>query len=206
MTESAFVAWRRYGEHGALIEFGSAEDTLAAYRACCSGPFDECVPGARTLYVEQAGHSPAELVRLVEGLLQDPASTDLAAPLRTHIIPVKYDGADLGRVASITGLTVDAVIQCHSDRTYTVAFLGFSRSFAYLAGMDPAIIVPRLKTPRTLVPAGSVAIGAGYTGIYPMASPGGWNLLGHTTSVMFDTASDPPGVWSVGDLVRIERL
>ncbi len=206
MAQPGYASWRRYGEHGALIEFETPEATLDAYRICRVGPFDECVPGARTIYVEAGGMQSGELARLVSTLLADPPATEAADELRTHTFPVRYDGADLGRVADLTGLTVEEVIQRHSAVTYTVAFLGFSRSFAYLAGIDPAIIVPRLQTPRTLVPEGSVAIGAGYTGIYPMASPGGWNLLGTTDAVMFDTANDPPGVWSIGDHVRFERV
>lgn len=203
---TGFVAWRRYGEHGALIEFDTADATLNAYGVCRSGAFDECVPGARTIYVEATGRTSAELVRMVESMLRDPPMVVRAEAVRTHIFPVHYDGADLENVANITGLSVEDVIQRHSGVTYTVAFLGFSRSFAYLAGIDPAIIVPRLQTPRTLVPEGSVAIGAGYTGIYPMASPGGWQLLGRTDSVLFDTANDPPGIWATGDHVRFVRV
>jgi 5-oxoprolinase (ATP-hydrolysing) subunit B len=204
-SPTAGVAWRPYGEHGVLIEFESADATLVAYRTCRLGPFEECVPGARTIYMESERHSPSELARIVEELLEKPSDLGADEIVRTHTIPVRYDGADLSGVAELTGLSMEEVIARHCGVTYTVAFLGFSRSFAYLAGIDPSIIVPRLTTPRTVVPAGSVGIGAGYTGVYPMASPGGWRLLGRTDAVMFDAANDPPAILSPGDRVRFER-
>jgi 5-oxoprolinase (ATP-hydrolysing) subunit B len=200
------LGWRDYGATGALAEFGSAGDTLEAYRRCAGGPFDECVPGAQTIYFESTKFAVSELVMIVEGLLDEPVA-ELDGPIvREHSFEVRYGGADLDGVAVLTGFSVEEVIRRHSSATYTVAFLGFSRSFPYLAGLDPAIVVPRLATPRTSVPAGSVAMGAGYTGIYPMSSPGGWQLLGHTDAVMFDPAIDPPSVLSTGDLVRFVRV
>lgn len=199
-------AWSRYGQHGVLLEFDSPESTLQAYRACRGGPFDECVPGARTLYVEAGGRSAPELSNIVAQLLEDPPSAADDASIRTHIFEVRYDGEDLDNVATLTGLSVEEVIRRHSQVVYTVAFLGFSRSFPYLAGLDPSIVVPRLPVPRTSVPAGSVAMGAGYTGIYPMSSPGGWQLLGRTDAVMFDPANDPPSALATGDFVRFARV
>lgn len=201
----SFASWRRYGESGILVEFSSAEETLQAYRMCRSGPFTECVPGAQTIYVESAVASPSELASLVEGLLDASPSAAASEIVRTHTFDVRYDGDDLENVAELTGFSVEEVVARHSGVTYTVAFLGFSRSFAYLAGIDPSIIVPRLQTPRTVVPAGSVGIGAGYTGIYPMSSPGGWQLIGRTDAVMFDASNDPPCSLATGDHVRFVR-
>jgi KipI family sensor histidine kinase inhibitor len=200
------AAWRSYGFSGVLAEFESSEETLEAYRRCFKGPFDECVPGAQTIYFESSRLARSELVSLVSGLLSQAPSESVASIVREHSIEVVYDGADLENVAALTGFSVQEVIHRHSRAVYTVAFLGFSRSFPYLAGLDPAIIVPRLTTPRTSVPAGSVGIGAGYTGIYPMSSPGGWQLLGHTDAVLFDAANDPPSILTTGDLVRFVRV
>ena len=200
------VIWRPYGSSGVLAEFRSSREALQAYRRCVGGDFDECVPGAETIYFESSVYSRPELVALVQGLLNKPWVAAADAIVREHSFEVRYDGADLDNVSSLTGFSVEEVIDRHSGAVYTVAFLGFSRSFPYLAGLDPAIIVPRLATPRTSVPAGSVGMGAGYTGIYPMSSPGGWQLLGHTDAVLFDATNDPPSVLSTGDLVRFVRV
>lgn len=96
----------------------------------------------------------------------------------THLVPVRYDGADLGAVAEHAGLGSDDVIRLHADRPYRCAFVGFLPGFPYLLGLDERLHMPRLATPRPLVPAGSVGIGGSQTGVYPAASPGGWRLLG----------------------------
>jgi KipI family sensor histidine kinase inhibitor len=126
--------------------------------------------------------------------------------IRTHIIPVVYDGDDLADVAQLIGISIDALIERHLAPTYTVAFLGFSRSFPYFRGVDPLLHVARLAVPRTSVPARSVAMAAGFTGVYPMSSPGGWRLLGHTTVDLFDETRDPPSALRTGDHVRFERV
>ncbi len=201
-------SWRRYGEIGVLLEFAKSEEVLSAYRYLRAAPaFDECVPGATTIYIESNDRSIAELLSLVESVLSSPAALpSTSSAIRTHIIDVRYDGIDLDDVATLTGMSVDEVIARHSGGRYTVAFLGFSRGFAYLEGLDPQIVVPRLSSPRTSVPAGSVAMGAGYTGIYPMSSPGGWRLLGTTEFEMFDPTLDPPNALMTGDQVRFNAL
>jgi KipI family sensor histidine kinase inhibitor len=206
LPELRVLGWRAYGAIGVLAEFGSSVETLEAYRRCVGGLFDECVPGAQTIYFESSRLGTSKVVSLVNGLLQQPSSEMFDSIVREHSIEVCYDGADLENVASLTGFSVEEVIRRHSAAVYTVAFLGFSRSFPYLAGLDPAIEVPRLATPRTLVPAGSVGMGAGYTGVYPMSSPGGWQLLGRTDAVLFDSTNDPPSILKTGDLVRFVRV
>ncbi len=199
------VASRRYGAHGVLFEFGSDEETMRAYQLVQSSGFAECIPGARTVYIESRDDSARDIEQKVRTLLQLRLQPETHATepntLRSHTIEVVYDGEDLADVAAITGLPVEQVIQRHSRALYTVAFLGFSRSFPYLRGLDPTLHVPRRSTPRTEVPAGSVGIGAGFTGIYPMSSPGGWQLLGRTAAVMFDADQDPPSLLSPGDTV-----
>ncbi len=125
---------------------------------------------------------------------------------RTVEVPVRYDGPDLADVARITGMTAEEVIRLHSGAEYVVYFLGFSPGFPYLGGMPEAIAAPRLATPRRRVPAGSVAIGGSQTGIYPMASPGGWRIIGRTPLELFRADREPPALLAIGDRVRFLRL
>ena len=111
-------------------------------------------------------------------------------------------GPDIEFVAERNGLSVEEVISLHSGATYTVYMLGFTPGFAYLGGMPEAIATPRLETPRTLAPAGSVGIAGEQTGIYPIATPGGWRLIGRTPLKLFDPERDPPTLLKAGDIVR----
>jgi len=124
-------------------------------------------------------------------------------------IPVRYggaDGPDLAALAQHTGLSVDDVVKRHTQTEYVVFFLGFQPGFAYLGGLDPALAMPRRAEPRLEVPAGSVGIGGAQTGIYPAASPGGWQLLGRTELKLFDPARNPPTLMQPGDRVRFKAL
>ncbi len=94
------------------------------------------------------------------------------------------------------------VVERHTAPTYRCAFCGFAPGFAYLTGLDPALHLPRRPTPRTRVPAGSVAIAAEYAAVYPSASPGGWHLIGHTDATMWDATRDEPALVRPGTLVR----
>jgi len=126
-------------------------------------------------------------------------------------IPVCYGGEfgpDLSDVAAHAHLSVDEVVRMHSGVAYQVAFLGFTAGFAYLSGMQEALSMPRLSTPRRAVAAGSVGIAVGQTGIYPTETPGGWRLIGRTPLRMFDPKADQPTRLMPGDRVRfvcIER-
>lgn len=133
------------------------------------------------------------------------------APLRSDQtprqveIPVHYggaDGPDLPELARHCGLSPEAVVELHSEATYTVYFLGFQPGFAYLGGLDPRLHTPRRSEPRTQVPAGSVGIGGAQTGIYPLTSPGGWQLIGRTPLALFDPHATPPTLLAAGDQVR----
>jgi 5-oxoprolinase (ATP-hydrolysing) subunit B len=125
---------------------------------------------------------------------------------RQHVIPVHYDGMDLEAVAAATGLAVAEVIARHSARTYTVDLLGFVPGFAYLSELDPSLQLPRRPEPRPRVPAGSVAIAAVQTAVYPLDTPGGWHIIGRTDTVMFNPARNPPALVQAGDTVRFERV
>jgi KipI family sensor histidine kinase inhibitor len=115
---------------------------------------------------------------------------------------VLYDGPDLAAVAALAGLSVEGAVSAHSAALYTVAFIGFSPGFAYLTGGDARLHVPRRDDPRTQVPAGSVAVAGPYSGVYPREGPGGWQLLGRTSTVLFDVERTSPAVLAPGDRVR----
>lgn len=117
-------------------------------------------------------------------------------------VPVVYDGDDLSRVAAHTGLRVEDVVRLHSEPIYPVYMLGFSPGFPYLGGLRPEVATPRLATPRVTVPAGAVGIAGSQTGIYPVESPGGWNIIGHTQLTLFDPSSERPFLFEPGDEVR----
>jgi len=124
-------------------------------------------------------------------------------------IPVCYDrefAPDLATVAQHSSLTEEQVIATHAEGDYFVYFLGFSPGFAYLGGLASPLYVPRLVTPRKQVEAGSVGIGGAQTGVYPNASPGGWQLIGRTPLRMFDAATEPPSLLQPGDGVRFRRI
>ncbi len=126
-------------------------------------------------------------------------------------IPVAYggtDGPDLDVIARHTGLTTAEVIRRHSEGEYVVYFVGFMPGFAYMGGLDPRLATPRQNEPRLTIPAGSVGIGGEQTGIYPLASPGGWQLLGRTALPLFDPTQNPPTLLRPGDRVRftVERI
>src|SRR5437588_4669902 len=124
-------------------------------------------------------------------------------------IPVCYDdefALDLARVASETFLTGDAIIALHSSTEYTVACIGFVPGFPFLAGLSDKLRVPRLESPRTKVPAGSVAIANAQAGIYPFESPGGWNVIGRTPLRLFRANENPPTLLRPGDCVRFRRI
>ena len=120
-------------------------------------------------------------------------------------VPVVYGGkagVDLSAVAAAHQLSDEEAIQIHSQNEYTVAMMGFTPGFAYLSGMDSRLSTPRLSSPRTQVPAGSVGIAGVQTGIYSIESPGGWQLIGRTALTLFDPLNQEPFLFSPGDKVR----
>lgn len=140
----------------------------------------------------------------------DVASDTAAAatgPLRE--IPVHYGGEcgpDMGDCARELGLSVEEIVARHCAPEYRVAMIGFAPGFPYLLGLDPSLALPRLATPRTRVPAGSVAIGGAQTGVYPRDSAGGWRLIGRTTLDLFDPLREPPSLLRAGDRVRFVAM
>ena len=148
------------------------------------------------------------VVNFLRDRLLDIDVQELGAP---HIveIPVCYGGdlgPDLDDVARLHGLTAEEVIRLHTGADYLVYMIGFMPGFAYLGGLPERIATARRKTPRTAVPAGTVGIGGRQTGVYPLVSPGGWNLIGRTPVKIFDIARDEPTLLSTGDRVRFRPI
>ena len=138
----------------------------------------------------------------VAGLGELPVASEPGPAGRLIELPVVYDGPDLEEVAALTGLSPEEVVRRHTGAELVAAFLGFQPGFAYLIGGNALLHVPRREVPRTQVPGGTVAIAGPYSGVYPRDSPGGWRLLGTTSSVMFDPAREPPALLAPGDRVR----
>jgi KipI family sensor histidine kinase inhibitor len=138
----------------------------------------------------------------VAGLGELPVASEPGPAGRLIELPVVYDGPDLEEVAALTGLSPEEVVRRHTGAELGAAFLGFQPGFAYLIGGDALLHVPRREVPRTQVPGGTVASAGPYSGVYPRDSPGGWRLLGTTSSVMFDPAREPPALLAPGDRVR----
>jgi KipI family sensor histidine kinase inhibitor len=195
-----------------LVELPGLDEVLALQASLAAVPIDgiqELLPAARTLMLR---FDPERLTReQLEGVLADTrARRGTVVPTRTSgplvEIPLRYDGEDLAEVARLAGLTVEEVIRRHQASEFTVAFCGFAPGFAYLVGGDPALQVPRRATPRPQVPAGAVALGGGYCGVYPQATPGGWQLIGRTSMAMWDPDRDPPARLTPGMRVRFRAI
>ncbi len=194
---------RAVGDNALLVEvddLSTVHRLAAALRAAALPGVVDVVPGYTTVLV--TGDERLDLARLAGDLpgwvLPPPASV----VGRLVEVPVSYDGEDLDEVARLTGLTVPEVVRRHTAPEYVVAFLGFSPDFPYLVGLDPSLQVPRRSTPRTSVPAGSVGLAGDQTGVYPAASPGGWQLLGRTDAVLWEESRDPPALLAPGDRLR----
>jgi inhibitor of KinA len=132
-----------------------------------------------------------------------------APPSRTVVIPVCYGGEfgpDLEEVARFHGMTEDEVIAIHTQGRYRVYMIGFAPGFAYLGGLSPKIATPRRATPRTHVPAGSVGIAGSQTGVYPLATPGGWQIIGRTPLALFRPDHNEPSLLRAGDIVQFRPI
>jgi KipI family sensor histidine kinase inhibitor len=145
----------------------------------------------------------------LEAQCHDETESTIVQTSRLIEIPVRYGGRfgdDIIGAASELGLAPSELIARHSAPLYTVAMIGFAPGFPYLSGLDPALALPRLATPRTRVPAGSVGIGGAQTGIYPRESPGGWRLIGRTPLTLFDPQRATPSLLAPGDRVRFVAI
>lgn len=206
-------------ETSALIEFGKeiSTDINKKVRTFCSyldeHPFTgmiEYVPAFASVSIiynplEINNESPYEAIK---SILNDILSKlDFTSPDKEHIveIPVCYGGEfgpDIEHVAKINNLTVEDVIKIHSEGKYLVYMIGFAPGFPYLGGMSEKISAPRRETPRQAIPAGSVGIAGMQTGLYPIETPGGWQLIGRTPLKMFDLNGNPKSILKAGDIAK----
>ncbi|MBV9660262.1 MAG: 5-oxoprolinase/urea amidolyase family protein [Acidimicrobiales bacterium] len=200
-------AWRvlPMGERALLVEVSDPDDVhrlWSSLRSVSSPAVEEVVAGAATVLV--VARPGSDLVALERAVVHSPIGESGPDRSREVVIPVQYDGPDLAAVAALTGLGVDDVVARHSSRRYEVGFVGFSPGFAYLTGSDPSLRVARRDTPRPVVPAGSVALAGEMTAVYPQATPGGWQIIGHTDMAMFDPSRPEPSLLAPGDRVRFD--
>jgi UPF0271 protein len=166
------------------------------------GVIDAVVGEQSAVVTFDPGCPPEGLARVVERARQGEGPHPGGAE---HSIAVTYDGEDLEHVAARAGVSVAEVVRLHTAPSYDVVAVGFLPGFAYLRGLDPKLVGPRRASPRAKVPALSVAVGGPYTGVYPLASPGGWNLLGR--AVGFSPLSAASGATlALGDVVRFVRV
>lgn len=207
------------GDGAALLEFGAAIDpsinaavhrwAAAVERAGADGAIDgaiEAVPAYASLLIHYDPRM-TDFERLRDAVLalapdEDSGRADAG---RVVELPTAYggeNGPDLPYIAENAGMSEADVVEIHSSADYLVYAMGFSPGFPYLGGLDPRLAAPRLPSPRTLIPAGSVGIAEMQTGVYPTASPGGWRLIGRTETPLFDPTANPPAAIAPGDRVR----
>lgn len=199
------------GQEAVLVEPADPAQVAGLADALAGGAVAgvaEVVPAARTVLVRFS--SPTALAAgraaLAHLLTTVPAIIPAPDPGRTVTIAVTYDGPDLAEVALLTGLSPDQVIAAHTATPWRVAFGGFAPGFAYLAGGDPRLQVPRRADPRPSVPAGSIGLAGEFSGIYPRSSPGGWQLIGRTDAALWDANREPPALLSPGRWVQFVEV
>jgi inhibitor of KinA len=207
------------GDRGLLLEFGDEISreinekvrrmALAAHAEAIEGII-ETIPTYRSLLII---YNPVilpmedlkeRLKRMEKGLQQTP----LPEPKLTRI-PVVYGGIygpDLEEVAKYLHVSPEEVVQLHCSKPYLIYMIGFMPGYPYMGELPQALVTPRLKTPRLLVPKGSVAIAQRQTGIYSMESPGGWQILGRTPVELFHPEKDPPALLQMGDFVQFYQI
>jgi inhibitor of KinA len=206
-----------FGEGALLVELGDEFQESVVSWARGIADFWETVFGigpavpayaSALLRFDPLRTAPAEAEKLAQGLLARGQFMLIAGGKERRLveIPTTYDGPDLAETAERSRMSVDELIATHAGREYTAYFLGFLPGTAYCGRLDPRIVAPRLERPRQRVPAGTVAVADGQTIVYPLASPGGWRLIGRTDVLMFDpTAAEPVRV-RAGDRVRFVPL
>ena len=214
---------RLVGDRGVLIEYGDAIDPEINRRvrimaaALKEAPredrlagVEEVIPTYRSLLInyDPLTTDPGRIKRGLENLETRLGSIVIPEPEKVEI-PVCYGGElgpDLEFVARHTGLETEEIIRRHSAPLYQIYMIGFTPGFPFLGGMDESLTTPRLSTPRTLVPAGSVGIANNQTGMYPIDSPGGWQLIGRTPLRLFRPEKENPFLYRAGDLIEYNPI
>jgi KipI family sensor histidine kinase inhibitor len=208
-TRSPRIRVHPLGETAVLAELGSRLDTALNTRAIALAA---ALKKRRDVRQAVAGHVSVTVQFDPDQITHDALAAairrlatkrpPMEEPGRLHRVPVVYDGADLDDVAERLGLTRQRVIDLHGRPIYRAFLVGFVPGWAYLGPLPDELVLARRATPRTRVPAGSVAIAGQQTGIYPLDSPGGWNIIGRTNVKLFLPDSEPPSLFRAGDRVK----
>ncbi|AKU17741.1 5-oxoprolinase subunit B family protein [Luteipulveratus mongoliensis] len=192
------------GRRGVLVELDDPDQrrALDAHLRHASVPgVVEHVTAARTVLVRVARER--DIRQVIDRLhAVDLTAPPAAAASANLAIQVTYDGADLGHAAELLGISTDEVVRRHTSQVWTVEFVGFLPGFGYLSGAEGDLTVPRRDSPRARVPRGAVGLAGEWTGIYPSASPGGWQLIGTTEERLFDAERSPAALLTTGTRVR----
>ncbi|MFC9334795.1 carboxyltransferase domain-containing protein [Arthrobacter sp. NPDC057009] len=198
---------RPVGTRTVLAEVSGTQEVVALQAALLEAPLpgqQDVLAAAETVMIR--AESPAAARRIGQALLE----LDLTAPAEQAgglvVIDTVYDGEDLAEVGTLTGLGADGVVAAHTGQVWTVAFAGFAPGFGYMVGENQVLEVPRRSSPRTAVPAGSVALAGNYSAVYPRKSPGGWQLIGRTGARMWDLDRPEPALASPGHRVQFRAV
>jgi inhibitor of KinA len=206
---------RLSGDRALLVEYGDGIDPVvnekvravtALLKKNLPAGVEAVVPAYRSLSLlyDPLATTPAGLAEVLHALEADPDAAEIAEP-KIVPIPVCYGGKfgpDIGAVMEHTGLREDGIVAIHASIDYPIYMIGFTPGFCYLGGLDPRLQTPRRKTPRTSLPAGSVGVAESQTGMYPVESPGGWQIIGRTPLRLFAPARENPFLYETGDRIR----
>ena len=211
--------YRVAGDRGLLVEYGDAIDLDVNRKVRCMAMvldthrlkgIMEVIPTYRSLllFYDPSQTTPQRLIKQLEALETTLTNIEIPAPRKIEI-PVCYGGKygpDIEYVAEAHGLSVTEVIRLHAKPEYPIYMIGFTPGFPFLGGLSKRLYTPRLQTPRTTVPEGSVGIANNQTGIYPVASPGGWQLIGRTPLKLFAPHRSDPFIYQTGDHLKFTPI
>ena len=219
MTKENTLKFLYCGDSALTVEFGDeiSPEINAKVRALTDllqnnrikGIID-CVPTYRSLLIiyDNAKIKSDKLIKKLKSLLENTTAVSDKSK-NIFVIPVCYEdefAPDMANVCKHTGLSAEEIIKLHSSKDYLIYMLGFLPGFPYLGGLDKRLHTPRLPSPRTAIPEGSVGIGGEQTGIYPVKSPGGWQLIGMTPIKTYDAEREKPILYSAGDMIRFKPI
>lgn len=197
------LAVRLAGSRSVLVELSSLDSVLSLASLLEASPLPgqlDVLAAAGTLFVKADCPANAQsIATTIKTIKLGQAPRDTGSMIE---VPVYYDGEDLAEVATLTGLSVEGVINAHAAQIWRAAFGGFAPGFAYLLGENQSLNVPRRSIPRKIVPSGAVALAGDYSAVYPRQSPGGWQLIGHTDAVLWDLARENPALVRPQDRVQ----